>query len=333
MISVFMFYDSLYIDNKNCWVIIEDGKIIRDFDMCTVLWSGQFSVARRNGDIIKFLTSLNLKNVVFAIHRSDGNITRKNHNFGNFLDKLILYCKNKKKVFILCSLAQRSFDDDYDCLLLPLDDYFFNHGCYETFHNSKDHLDKLDQYLIPDEAFQWNKKSDLFFWRGGLSGHDFNNPLRLRFVKKMYDFRIKNQVRLGDQWLNGRQIDEIYFADKETNRVPYHTLMGYKIFFVVEGNCIASSHMWAFATGSLVFMICNAKCWFSHLLIPDFHYIHIDYDLGNLYEKLEWVINNPVEAKKIAENGLNFSKNYFSATYQKLYLLTEINRIVTKNSN
>lgn len=86
-----MFYDSLYIDNKNCWVIIEDGKIIRDFDMCTVLWSGQFSVARRNGDIIKFLTSLNLKNVVFAIHRSDGNITRKNHDFSNFLDKLIFY--------------------------------------------------------------------------------------------------------------------------------------------------------------------------------------------------------------------------------------------------
>ena len=32
----------------------------------------------------------------------------------------------------------------------------------------------------------------------------------------------------------------------------------YKIFFIVDGNCIASNHMWGFATGCVPFIISNA---------------------------------------------------------------------------
>ena len=93
----------------------------------------------------------------------------------------------------------------------------------------------------------------------------------------------------------------------------------------MDGNVIASNHMYAFATGCIPFIISRGKCWFTQFCIPYVHYIPIQYDLSDLIEKIEWVEKNDEEAKKIAEKARDFSRYYFSSDFQKNYIQETIN--------
>jgi hypothetical protein len=86
--------------------------------------------------------------------------------------------------------------------------------------------------------------------------------------------------------------------------------------------------MWGFATGAVPFYISNATCWFTPFLIPYVNHVPVKHDLSDLIEQLEWVKNNNDKAKVIAENALQFTRHYFSATYQQQYLKTQIDKYV-----
>jgi len=137
-----------------------------------------------------------------------------------------------------------------------------------------------------------------------------------RFTKNIYDYNPSENVRLSRWWSENKNIPPQYFAD----RLNYSEFLKYKIFFIVDGNVIASNHMWGFVTGSIPFYISNAKCWFSSLIIPYFHYIPVNYDLSNLIEQIEWVKNNDDKAKIISENAYEFAVSHFSSEYQKNYI-------------
>jgi hypothetical protein len=101
-----------------------------------------------------------------------------------------------------------------------------------------------------------------------------------------------------------------------------------KIYFIVDGNVIASNHMWGFATGAVPFLISNAYCWFSEYLRPYVNYIPIAYDLSDLVEKIEWVKNNDEAAKQIAKGALDLTRNVFSAEFQRQYLRKELAKYI-----
>jgi spore maturation protein CgeB len=67
--------------------------------------------------------------------------------------------------------------------------------------------------------------------------------------------------------------------------------------------------------------------WFKKYLKPGFHYVPIKYDLSDLKEKIEWLVNNDTEAKKIAENAMEFARIVFSSEFQHGYLMKEIKRV------
>jgi len=50
--------------------------------------------------------------------------------------------------------------------------------------------------------------------------------------------------------------------------------------------------------------------------------------LSDLREKIEWVIDNDSEARKIAESAWLFSRTVFSSEFQKQYLKDRIDEIV-----
>ena len=108
--------------------------------------------------------------------------------------------------------------------------------------------------------------------------------------------------------------------------IHYTEFFKYKIFFIVDGNCIASNHMWGFASGGIPFLISNGRCWFSHLIEPYVHYMPVKYDLSNLIEQVEFIKNNDHFASIIAKNASMFSKEYFSSSFQKKYLLEKMNK-------
>jgi hypothetical protein len=308
---------------SNC-LVFEDGILIENSINDNLLWAGLFSTATCNGKIIEYVQSCLPKNTIFVIPRSDGNINRiKDNNYHDVdwdkqIQPYVDYAKEKNKVFILGTLCQIDEEKDINYLYLPLDDDFFNYG--------------INNYFYPDNfpLDHWVKRNSNLCWRGSCSGIGGSQSLRARFVEAIHKYSNNQNVKLSTQWLerwhDGNTIPGYYFAD----RLHYTEFFNYKIFFIVDGACIASNHMYGFATGAVPFLLSNANCWFSHLILPYVHYIPVNYDLSNLIEQIEWVKNNDDKAKIIANNASQFAKIYFSSEYQKKYIKENIEKIFFK---
>ena len=299
--------------SKN-YVLFEDGKLIHTFN--DVLWNGLFSRALPNGQIMQYIQSCLPSNTVFLIPQCDGNINRYKTNKNDRLwidwDKQIKpyieYAKSKNKIFILGTLCQLDVEPDCNYLYIPLDDTFFQYGVTHFFNKE----------ILPP----WETRSSELCWRGGCSGFGGLKSIRVRFVDKIYNYNATTNVRLCPHWREGKNIPDHFF---DINM--YHTeFFKYKIFFIVDGYCIASNHMYGFAACCVPFLISNAVCWFTDLIIPYTHYIPINYDLSNLIEQIEWVKTHDEEAKKIAENAYQFAETYFSSEYQKKYIKDSIKK-------
>jgi hypothetical protein len=286
------------------YIVIKNGEIIKSINGDGVIWCGLFSKALFDGSIVKFimnyLKQIN-KSTILALKQHDGNINDETINFSKEF-------VTENDILIVGTLAQVIEDKRLNYLYFPLDDNFFENGVNHYFQN------------IP----LWNERKAIAYWRGGSSGGG-KESARYRVVEKLLDYdKADAKITPWGGWENGKGIPDNYFG----NRVHYTEFFKYKIFMIIDGNVIASNHMWGFATGCVPFIISNAKCWFSEFLIPHVNYIPIQYDLSDLKEKIEWVINNDSEAEKIAENALKFSRDVFSSEFQKKYLMNKINQIV-----
>lgn len=296
-------------------ILIEDGNIKQTIPE-NILWDGKFSKAEANGPIINFLQIYLPKNSLMVIPKSDGNINRTHNNQYNDVDwdtqiqPHIDYAKEHDKIFILGTLAQEYEEPDINYFYLPLDDDFFKYGVNQFFQT---------EHLMP-----WEARSNQLCWRGGCSGYGGLESIRVKFTEKIYDHDPNTNVRLSTWWSENKNIPDHLFSD----RIDHNDFFKYKILFIVDGNVIASNHMYGFASGSIPFMISKAKCWFTDLLIPFVHYIPIKYDLRDLIEKIKWVNENDELAEKIAKNAYEFSTKYFSSEYQKRYIKTRIQQLL-----
>ena len=249
----------------------------------------------------------NQDNLLCIVPLSDGDIQSK--DIEDLKISSILQPISNKTV-IIGTLSQKTEDPTYKYLYLPLDDDFFQFG---TSH------------FFPQESLPiWEERKSIAFWRGGCSGGGMESA-RCRTVGKLIDYEhadVKCLSRYG--WDNGKNIPNNYFG----NEVHYTEYMKYKFVLIIDGNVIASSHMWSFAIGSVPILISNGTCWFSKYLKPYENYVPVNYDLSNLKETIEWLLKNDDKAKQIAENALRFSKEYFSSEFQKKYIEESINNLL-----
>ena len=267
------------------------------------LWHGGFSVAHSRGSIIKYIEEILSsvkKNIVLVIPCTDGNLSEK--HMREYID---VYPEH---TIGLGTLGQ-SFEDSekYRYLYLPLDDGFFDNG--------------VMHYFPEEQRVPWQDRIGKVYWRGGCSGEGGLESARVRTVANLINFPFAD-VRLNWWWAEGKNIPGHYFSDRE----PHTEFMKYKMNLIIDGNVIASSHMWAFASGAVPMLVSNAKCWFSPFLIPYVNFIPICYDLSDLQEKIIWVINHDEEAEQIAKNALEFARTIFSAEFQREYLKTELTK-------
>ena len=300
---------------SNC-IVFEDG-ILKKNITPDYIWNGLFSKALKNGHIINYIGSCLPKNSIFVIPKSDGNVRRQyndteKNNYDNFdwteLQIYIDYASKNNKIFLLGVLSQITEEPDINYVYLPLDDDFFKNGVLHFFPQ-----DNMLPYI--------DRKSELC-WRGGCSGRGLYKSIRYRFVEKLYDYKNSNEIKLCNYWRENQNIDNKYFG----NSLHFTEFLKYKIFFIVDGNVIASNHMWGFASGAVPFLLSRGTCWFSPLIIPYVHYIPVNFDLSNLIEQIEYINNNEEIAINIVKNSLEFVKIYFSSEFQKEYLKKNINK-------
>ena len=298
----------------NC-LVFEDGVLTENSIAGNIIWAGVFSKFLTNSKIVHYLQECLPKNSLFIIPKSDGNIKRqKDHTWHDVdwatqIQPYIDYAKAKKKTFMVGTLCQLVEEKNINYVYLPLDDDLFAEGIQTYFNKNT---------LIP-----WEHRSSELCWRGGCSGIGGSASIRVRFVDHIYKHNPHTDVRLSTWWSEGKPIPPAYFAD----RIHYSEFLKHKIFFIVDGTCIASNHMYAFATGCIPFLISN-NCifWFSHLIEPYVHYIPVNYDLSNLLEQLEWVKNNDALAQRIADNAFQFAQSHFTSAYQKKYIKDSIEK-------
>lgn len=215
---------------------------------------------------------------------------------------------------IVATLCTRQFHRP-NLLLLPLDDDTFNRG--------------LTAVIQPFHSPKWEDRKPIAFWRGGSSGCE-RPTLRMRVADSLQDATYADVKFTPGGWPeNDALIPKQQFVTERSDLAKHFE---YKYIFILDGNCIASAHQWVFGSGSVPIMITHPenKYWFKRFLLPMVHYVPIQYDLSDLHEKIQWLVDHDDEAKKIAEAARQFADTVFSPEFQKAYVGSEINRILSK---
>lgn len=286
---------SLYANETTCSVV----RVLPPGD--PIYWWGNMSKCYQNGAIESYIIErLNKQTqrstLIFA--KGDGDIDTSEY------DQLKSKTVHNTKP-IIASLCSRKLYDSM--LFVPLDDDTFTHGLSEI----------LSKYSKPN----WKDRKSTLFWRGVLSGYD-KPTLRERVVRHLLDNK-NTDVRptptaAGEHLVEG--------LDFETERCSIEKHFEYKYILIVDGNVIASNHQWVFGSGAVPVMITHPKnfYWFSRFLRPMQNYVPISYDLSDLNDKIEWLIENDDKAQEIAANAIAFSNTIFSKEFQRDYLNSEI---------
>ena len=285
------------------YMIRHANGIIENKMKCICFWSGIFSTVSPNGPLFHAILSIIQlfphKKITFFMPQSDGDIREKEWENVPMTDNSIL---------IIGSVAQRFYDSTVPYLLLPQDDGIFEFG--------------LRHYFWPELLPKWENRIPKLFWRG--SGSRRSGFLRKDVVLKLAQ-NPHADVKFIPNWIYDEDsIPETCIGET----VNYLEFSKYKMVLIVDGNGISSAHSWCFGIGCVPFMITNNDFWFKPLLIPFGNYIPIKYDLSDLEEKIDWVLEYDVAAREIAERATTFAYQIFTPEFQKTYLETRMLEIM-----
>jgi hypothetical protein len=176
----------------------------------------------------------------------------------------------------------------------------------------------------------WEEKKSIAYWRGCLSGGKAPT-LRTRIVWELHDFehadaKLTRNVNMNQEY-QGRLIfrEDTRFYD-EARSLQDH--IQHKYILILDGNCIASALQWVFASGSVPILVTHPDndWWFKKLLIDGVHYVSVNYDLSNLRDVIQYLIDHDDYAREVADRAMEFAKTVLSAASQREYLTRTVQR-------
>lgn len=269
------------------------------------MWNGLGSVANHNGPMFRYILekAINLpeKTIVVSCCSDDS---------FSIPDDVLKQAKDHDAIVIapvLCSFG-RTMRREY--LYIPASDDFFMRSIYDVFAPVR----------VP-----WEQRIPKAVWRGGLSGE----MLRIDAVKFCMDVPY-TEVKLNNGWprpeYNPEKTPELfaeYMGPEQQCR--------YKAIFWIDGNCIPSNVLWIFASGSVPVIINETYFWFKDMIKPWVHYVPVKADFSDLADNVRWIFENDDDARKIAENALEFSRTVLSPEGQRTYLDKAIEEHVYRN--
>jgi hypothetical protein len=272
-------------------------------------WAGNYSIMRIKGKIENFIfefiqnyVNKTDKNISLLIPLSDG--IENEEEYSNILKRINV--NNIKIIGVLCTRGVYKSN----ILYIPLDDDIFSNG--------------LKDILKDIPKISWNDKKSVVFWRGGTSGG--YPSIRINTVYSLHNYPNTDVKLTSCDWNRNMPIPDYYFGD----RCNLDKHFQHKYIMIIDGNCIASNHQWVFGSGSVPIMITHPdnNWWFKEYLKPMENYVPINYDLSDLKEKIDWLINNDDKAKNIMENAMILAETFFSHDGQSKYLKDNISNII-----
>jgi hypothetical protein len=291
----------------NTPTVKEKNNIIRVPSNVGVYWAGHMSRCYPGGEIEKYVNeSINKQklNISAIWHQSDGN--EKPEYYKKLEDN-----KVKDTIPALCTLCIKYTQPNV--LLMPLDDSTFKNGLN-----------------LPCDK-EWKSRKNTLFWRGSASGRDVPS-IRTQVVNKLIDNKHADVKYINIDGLNPSNIvAQTHIAEY----CDFSKFFDYKYLLIVDGNTLASNHQWTFGSGSVPIMITHPdnNWWFKKFLKPMENYVPVKYDLSDLEEKIQWLVDNDDKAEKIAENALKFSKLVFSPEFQRKYIDLKLKSLINKSNS
>lgn len=174
-------------------------------------------------------------------------------------------------------------------------------------------LNKYRHFKFVNDSIPFCEKSDKLLGRMSVfQAH------RLRFYDMYFDTKFCDLGQINTRDGNSRYIK------------PYMSIaeqLQFKYILCIEGNDVASNLKWVMSSNSIAVMPKpKFESWFMEgLLIPDYHYIHINDDYSNVQEKLEFYNSHSEKAQKIIQNAHEFVSQ-FTNPYIENYISIEVLR-------
>jgi len=302
-----------------------DGTIRNELK-CVCFWSGYFSTVLQNGALIQYLSTLferiqteyPQQKFLFFMPQSDGDILLADYRY-LISETYLTDLRDAGVRIVIGTVAQRFSsgfhdpDSNVSYLFLPQDDHIFQYG--------------LRSHFILENLPKWSDRIPQIFWRG--SGSRREPGFKRREVVEKLIENPAADVRFVDNWIYpSDHIPEEWIRPT----INYWHFCNYKMVLIVDGNGISSAHTWCFGIGAVPFLVTNNTFWFSDLLVPFENYIPVRYDLADLEEKIEWVLEHDVEAREIAERAAEFAYRVFTPEYQSEYLYRRFREILLDSS-
>jgi hypothetical protein len=280
-------------------------------------WSGAQSEIRKDGAVENYLVEcIKGRKCSLMITNSDGVCPRETEgdmrtigiqtpNEYAVVEKQLT--TEPKIVGVLCN---RSYVLQNSMLMLPLDDTAFERGV----------LDTLKCYNSPT----WQARIPQVFWRGGASGGPYPSA-RTATVAHLHNYPYADvKLTRWGGWERGKPIPNEHFGD----RCGIEKHLRYKYLLIIDGNVIASNLQWVFGSGSVPLLITHPlnNWWFKKYLKPMVNYVPINYDLSDLKEKIEWLINYDGAAHGIMMEAMKLAATVLSSEFQHTYIREEIEK-------
>ena len=181
----------------------------------------------------------------------------------------------------------------------------------------------LDEYLNESEALNttnWPERKNQAVWRGGKNQHRGERSHLMQVASS-----------------SGGLIDASY------RYLPWSAFVSYKVIIAVDGfGPFSGLFKRALLSGSPIVQVGHYAGngeWFEPMLQPFVHYVPARFDMGDLVEKVKWILNNPVVASTIARNAatagrfLFLKKSIACYTYSALSYWSEIETIKLIGAN
>ena len=179
------------------------------------------------------------------------------------------------------------------------------------------HFGNCINIVKENDTMDWTLKQDVLVWRGATTG------TRVELLQGLFD-KMKGYYPSKPSEHDDNYIDfDIGFTwfvqgyedasdeFKQQLGKPHLSIqdqLSYKFLLSLEGNDVASGLKWQLYSNSVVFMpIPSTASWaMEDKLVPYYHYIPLEDDLSDLYEKVQWAKHNDALCQTISRHATQF---------------------------
>ena len=161
-------------------------------------------------------------------------------------------------------------------------------------------MNKVRHFYFVKDVIPFKDKQNNLVWRGAA-----HQQHRIKFLQKFYG---KSELIDVGSFNKDTNKDHLWQASFMTISDQLKS----KFILSIEGNDVSTSTKWIMSSNSLCFMTKpKYETWFMEgILVPNYHYVLLREDYSDLEEKINYYIDNPLEAQQIIKNANQYVRQF-----------------------